>query len=93
MLIAEQKFAFKVHRGVLARHSEVFADMFGVPQPMDMKIDAELEGCHHVEMAHDTADDVYHFLKSLYDGLYASSCFPFETYAQCSQTLHKETPG
>ncbi|KAG7094042.1 hypothetical protein E1B28_007663 [Marasmius oreades] len=81
VLIAEQQFAFKVHRGVLARHSEVFADMFGVPQPMEMEVDADLEGCQHVEMPHDLADDIYHFLKSIYDGLYfmtrrRSSQFP-----------------
>ncbi|KAJ8079489.1 hypothetical protein PM082_011076 [Marasmius tenuissimus] len=70
VLIAEQRFAFKVHRGVLARHSEVFADMFRVPQPIDMEVDTELEGCQHVEMAHDRADDVYFLLKSLYDGLH-----------------------
>ncbi|KAL0572277.1 hypothetical protein V5O48_009679 [Marasmius crinis-equi] len=69
VLISEHHFAFKVHRGVLARHSEIFADMLGVPQPMEMEIDTELEGCQHVEMAHDQADDVYHFLKSIYDGL------------------------
>ncbi|KAJ8085404.1 hypothetical protein PM082_011066 [Marasmius tenuissimus] len=40
--------------------------MFEVLQPTDMKIVAEeLEGRQDVEMAHDRADDVYCFLRSL----------------------------
>ncbi|KAF9269143.1 hypothetical protein L218DRAFT_976940 [Marasmius fiardii PR-910] len=71
ILIAEQQFAFKVHRGILAHHSEVFADMLRVPQPMDMEVDeVDLEGCQHVEMPQDLSDDIFHFLKAIYDGLY-----------------------
>ncbi|ESK97864.1 hypothetical protein Moror_17293 [Moniliophthora roreri MCA 2997] len=78
VLIAEG-FAFKVHRGLLERHSEFFESLFSVPQPrnaMDMDLDIDMdsdlgvfEGSQTVEM-HDRAEDVYHFLKALYDGLY-----------------------
>jgi hypothetical protein len=30
---SENQVAFKVHRGVLSRHSEVFRSMFDIPQP------------------------------------------------------------
>ena len=30
---SESKVGFKVHRGVLSRHSEVFRSMFDIPQP------------------------------------------------------------
>ena len=30
---SESQVAFKVHRGVLSRHSEVFQSMFDIPQP------------------------------------------------------------
>ncbi|KZV65669.1 hypothetical protein PENSPDRAFT_689656 [Peniophora sp. CONT] len=49
-------FGFCVHRGQLQRHSEVFADMLGLPISDD-----------RVRL-HDAPSDVYHFLKALYDG-------------------------
>lgn len=30
---SEAQVAFKVHRGMLARHSEIFHSMFDIPQP------------------------------------------------------------
>lgn len=30
---SEAQVAFKVHRGMLARHSEIFQSMFDIPQP------------------------------------------------------------
>jgi hypothetical protein len=57
--------AFKVHRGQLERQSEVFNDLFTIPQPKDQQL---LDGCFWVEL-HDCPSDVLHFLKALYDGL------------------------
>jgi hypothetical protein len=57
--------AFKVHRGQLERHSEVFNDLFSIPQPDEQTL---FEGTPWVEL-HDEPADVYHFLKALYDGL------------------------
>jgi BTB/POZ domain len=34
----ESQIAFKVHRGVLSRHSEVFQSMFDIPQPGTMHL-------------------------------------------------------
>lgn len=65
ILIAEQVM-FKVHRGQLERHSDVFQDMFSLPQPPDTGL---YDGCRILEL-HDSAQDVHHLLRALYDGLY-----------------------
>lgn len=57
--------AFKVHRGQLERHSEVFRDMFSLPQPVEQVL---YDGCSTVQL-HDAPEDVWHLLIALYDGL------------------------
>ncbi|KAF9561502.1 hypothetical protein CPC08DRAFT_635317 [Agrocybe pediades] len=58
--------AFKVHRGQLERHSEVFSDLFSIPQPQEQEL---VDGCSCVELQ-DSPSDVFYFLSALYDGLY-----------------------
>lgn len=60
---------FKVHRGVLARHSEVFQDMFAFP-PAQYEAEV-LDGCQVVVM-HDLPLELGHLIKALYDGPYVS---------------------
>ena len=55
-----------VHRGQLERHSEIFSDLFSVPQPMEQDL---IDGCSYVELP-DCPSDVFHFLSAPYDGLY-----------------------
>ena len=78
--------AFKVHRGQLERHSEVFKDMFlvgrarvGSPRQDSSLCDEEtmneeghkiVDGCPTVDI-YDCPSDVYHLLLALYDGLFA----------------------
>lgn len=58
--------AFKIHRGVLARHSEVFRAMFEVAEPPP---DSEnLEKCPVVYM-HDVPVELSSVIKALYDGV------------------------
>jgi hypothetical protein len=57
--------AFKVHRGQLSRQSEVFDNLFSIPQPADQLL---YEGAAWVEL-YDNPADVFYFLKALYDGL------------------------
>ncbi|KAF8959815.1 hypothetical protein BDZ97DRAFT_1761154 [Flammula alnicola] len=68
--------AFKVHRGQLERHSEVFSDLFSIPQPEEQEL---VDGCPCVVLQ-DCPSDVCYFLSALYDGLYfkksRSSDFP-----------------
>ncbi|KIY45882.1 hypothetical protein FISHEDRAFT_60736 [Fistulina hepatica ATCC 64428] len=63
--------AFKVHRGQLGRHSEIFHTLFSLPQPPG---DSQtlFDGAPWVEI-HDDPSDVFYFLSALYDGLYFSS--------------------
>jgi hypothetical protein len=65
ILVAAGSAAFKVHRGQLERHSEVFHDLFSIPQPQEQVL---LDGCFFVDL-HDCPSDVFYLLTALYDGL------------------------
>ncbi|KAF8639384.1 hypothetical protein AX17_001540 [Amanita inopinata Kibby_2008] len=65
--------AFKVHRGQLERHSEFFNGLLSLPLPQPQSQEVTLiDGCIWVEL-HDRPEDVFYFLKALYDGLYFKS--------------------
>ncbi|KAH9969594.1 hypothetical protein BC827DRAFT_1276213 [Russula dissimulans] len=61
--------AFKVHRGVLARQSEVFEAMFDIPQPTPASVDPieHIDGCPVVRM-YDLPNELSDLIKALYDG-------------------------
>ncbi len=63
ILIAETT-GFCVYRGVLARHSEVFRDMFQIPQPPTA--DGSPEGYRIVHLSDDGADEVAIVLELLF---------------------------
>lgn len=65
VILVAEKVAFKVHRGQLGRHSDVFHDLFSIPQPLDQPL---FDGCSMVEL-YDSPSDVFLLLKALYDGL------------------------
>ncbi|KAF6755745.1 hypothetical protein DFP72DRAFT_807380 [Ephemerocybe angulata] len=80
--------AFKVHRGQLERQSEVFRDLFSLPQPEDA---ADLiDGCAWVEL-HDRPADVFHFLRAIYDGLYLASMPQASDFPMLSAVLRLST--
>ncbi|VDC06098.1 unnamed protein product [Peniophora sp. CBMAI 1063] len=54
--------AFRVHRGVLAVHSEVFRDMFALAQPSDSGPENTLPVVH----MHDDPEKLYRLLKYIY---------------------------
>lgn len=76
----EETIGFRVHRGFLARQSEMFRPMFELPQPeqdaqemadvwIQRGVDEQLvRGCQFVQM-HDDANELGKLLKVLYDGL------------------------
>lgn len=57
--------AFKVHRGQLERHSEIFRDLFSLPQPVDQPT---FQGSPIVQL-YDSPSDITFLLRALYDGL------------------------
>lgn len=54
--------AFRVYQGLLALNSEIFSDMFSVPQP---ELVETLEGCSVIHLA-DHPDDLRHLLRVLF---------------------------
>jgi hypothetical protein len=67
VLLAE-RIAFRVHRGVMARASEVMQTMFALPQPEPGGSDTEfIDGCSVVPM-YDDPTLLSVLVKALYDG-------------------------
>lgn len=60
---------FRVHRALIARHSEVFRHMFSFPQPPNVDKADIIEGCPVVEL-HDATNDIASLLRAIYDGPY-----------------------
>ncbi|KAK7048519.1 BTB domain-containing protein [Favolaschia claudopus] len=58
---------FRVHRSVMARHSEVFNSMFLVPQPEADMVET-VDGCQVVQMWGDSAVELANLIVALYDG-------------------------
>jgi hypothetical protein len=58
--------AFKVYKGMLSRHSAIFADLFRLPQPKSTS-EEMLEGCPIVHL-HDSERDFGDFLMALHGG-------------------------
>lgn len=69
IILIVDKVAFKVHRGQLSRHSEVFEGLFSLPTTTTSSINMLYEGCMCVEMHGDSPMDMRFFLQALYDGL------------------------
>lgn len=63
ILIAEDT-GFRVYRGVLARHSEVFRDTFQIPQ--STAVDATEQDCLVVHLSDDGAEEVTIMLNILF---------------------------
>ncbi|KAI0320196.1 hypothetical protein OF83DRAFT_641505 [Amylostereum chailletii] len=63
----EPVIAFKVHRGVIARHSEIFESMLSMPAPVEE--DETIEGCQVAHLYHDAPQELSDFIKALYDGV------------------------
>lgn len=65
VVIASSDLSFRLHRGVLARHSSVFKDLFQVPQADQAQT---VEGCP-VAQLHDRGVDLVLLFTLLYDGI------------------------
>ncbi|KAL6298850.1 hypothetical protein BKA93DRAFT_33789 [Sparassis latifolia] len=63
IILIAQGTAFRVHQTVLSRHSEIFRDLFSVPQPADQERSI---GCPVVHLS-DSRNDLRYLLRVLYD--------------------------
>lgn len=63
IVLAVENTLFRVHQTILANHSEVFADLFTLPQP-----DGEdmIDGCHVVRLYDDNENDFADLLRAMY---------------------------
>ena len=66
ILQADGNVCFKVHRGVLARQSEIFRDMLTLPQPV---APGDAETAEVVRM-YDLPVELSNLLMAIYDGVY-----------------------
>ncbi|KAG6853332.1 hypothetical protein C0991_005158 [Blastosporella zonata] len=68
IVLSVEKTLFRVHQTILANHSEIFSDIFSLPQPPHepgSKDSTRIEGCLIVELQ-DKAKDVLDLLKAIY---------------------------
>ena len=63
VLIADNRVAFRVHRSVITRKSNVFNDMFSLPQPPDAQPTSGPVVIH----LPDSPEDLFYFLDAIYD--------------------------
>ncbi|KAJ3516381.1 hypothetical protein NMY22_g14224 [Coprinellus aureogranulatus] len=77
IVLEAERTQFRAHRGLLARVSPIFSDVFSVPQPAQE--DPMVDGCPVLHLQ-DSAEDVHHLLSALYDQRYHSKePIPFDT--------------
>lgn len=65
VVIIVERTAFRVHQSVLARHSDVFNDMWDVPQPNRTE---KYDGCPMVVLS-DSVNDFIDVMRVIYDAL------------------------
>ncbi len=78
VVVIAQQTAFRVHRGILSRHSDTFSGLFTLPQPANPTEIESLDGCPVVRVP-DSSHDFKHLLNVLYDGaryVVPMSCLP-----------------
>ncbi|KAF8885885.1 hypothetical protein CPB84DRAFT_1788044 [Gymnopilus junonius] len=68
-----ERTAFRVHQSILARHSEVFAALWDVPQPRNTDL---YDGCPKVELQGDSLNDFMDVMRVLYDVFYFDKIKP-----------------
>jgi hypothetical protein len=65
IVLCADKTLFRVHQTVLAKHSEVFEDLFSLSQPK-AEDDDFVDGCR-VVLLHDSKDDFVDLLNAIYN--------------------------
>ncbi|KAF9557088.1 hypothetical protein CPC08DRAFT_736881 [Agrocybe pediades] len=72
VVIIIENTAFRVHQSLLARHSEVFNGMWGVPQPQQAE---KYDGCPCVDLQ-DSVNDFVDVLRVIYDAFHFDKIKP-----------------
>ena len=68
IVVVAQNTAFRFHRSVLSVHSDVFRDLFSVPQPQLSDQEQSIEGCAVVHVS-DTSYDFRELILAIYGGV------------------------
>lgn len=63
IVLAVENTLFRVHQTILANHSEVFADLFTIPQPDGEEM---IDGCHVVRLFDDNENQFADLLRAMY---------------------------
>lgn len=64
VVLQAEKTLFRVYFGILIKYSSFFESLFTLPQPPDAET---YDGCPLVILQGDTAEDVYDFLRAMFD--------------------------
>ena len=64
IVLSVESCLFRVHQTILANHSEIFSDLFTLPQPVEDE-EAMIEGCRIVHLP-DSESDFVDLLKAIY---------------------------
>ncbi|GBE89326.1 hypothetical protein SCP_1503340 [Sparassis crispa] len=89
IVLIANRTAFRVHQGVLSRHSEVLRSLLILSQPVD---EETMFGCPSVHMS-DSPTDLQHLLRVLYDSgmsyFERAKCLEFSEVAALVRLSHK----
>lgn len=77
IVLAVENTLFRVHKTILANHSEVFADLFTIPQPVGEEM---MDGCHVVRLYDDSEEDFVNLLRAMYHPEYVLAVSFANTY-------------
>lgn len=67
LVVAAPDLTFRLHRGILARHSDIFKDMFQLLSQSEQN--TAVHGCPVVQLHHDRGSDLVMLFTLLYDGI------------------------
>jgi len=68
VILQTENTQFRVHRSLLSLHSNVFNDMFSVPQPTDTTTIPDVDGCPVIPLS-DKTSDLEHILSIFYENI------------------------
>lgn len=77
IVLAVENTLFRVHQTILANHSEVFADLFTIPQPDGEEM---IDGCHVVRLFDDNENHFTDLLRAMYHPEYVLTLVIFSYY-------------